>query len=29
VVGAPAPPADPEAGAHKALAPSHGLGVYR
>jgi rod shape-determining protein MreC len=29
VVVAPAPPADPEAGAHKALSPSHGLGVYR
>jgi rod shape-determining protein MreC len=29
VVVAPAPPADPEASAHKPLVPSHGLGVYR
>jgi hypothetical protein len=29
VVVAPAPPPDPEAGTHKALAPGHGLGVYR
>jgi rod shape-determining protein MreC len=29
VVVAPAPPPDPEAGAHKTSAPSRGLGVYR
>jgi len=29
VVVAPAPPADPEAGAHQGASPSHGLGVYR
>jgi rod shape-determining protein MreC len=29
VVVAPAPPADPEAGPKKPLAPAHGLGMYR
>jgi rod shape-determining protein MreC len=29
VVVAPAPPADPEAGPKKPLAPAHGLAVYR
>jgi len=29
VVVAPAPPADPDAGSKKPLAPAHGLAVYR